>query len=291
MKNTNKFETTKRMECSADTKLFFDDVYKLGTRGKKQQVETIQSERSILSKCAGYTQYFLSDVYTNSTRTKKAQVETAQCGRSMIEMLGVLTIVGVLSVGGIAGYSKAMEKFKINKTIDQISQIATNIRTLYAQQTTYAGLNGKTAYQMGVIPDELGSYSSEWNNKFTNIFKGGVEINSFAPVNHEAFQISYYAIPESACITLATQDWGSRHSSGLVSVVVNGPNASPTWNGSGPYEGGDAKFNCEGEIDNNSAIACPGGSVLNVPMPIAIAAQICRNCADNYGCGVTLHFQ
>ena len=37
-------------------------------------------------------------------------------GRSMIEMLGVLAIVGVLSVGGIAGYSKAMEKWKINKS-------------------------------------------------------------------------------------------------------------------------------------------------------------------------------
>ena len=255
MINTNKSETTERLECSADTKLFFDDVY------------------------------------TNSTRTKKAQVETVQSGRSMIEMLGVLAIVGVLSVGGIAGYSKAMEKFKINKTIEQISQIATNIRTLYAQQTTYAGLNGITAHQMGVVPDELGSYSNDFSNKFTNAFNGGVEINSFSRANNQAFQISYYAIPESACIALATQDWGSGYSSGLVSVVVNGPGASPTWGGSGPYEGGDAGFNCNGEIDNNSAIACPGGSTLSVPMPITTAAQICKNCADAYGCGVTLHFQ
>ena len=78
---------------------------------------------------------------------------STQSGRSMIEMLGVLAIVGVLSVGGIAGYSKAMEKFKINKTVDHVSQIATNIRTLYAQQTTYAGLNNTTAVQMGVVPD------------------------------------------------------------------------------------------------------------------------------------------
>ena len=28
-----------------------------------------------------------------------------ESGRSMIEMLGVLAIIGVLSVGGIAGYS------------------------------------------------------------------------------------------------------------------------------------------------------------------------------------------
>ncbi len=44
-------------------------------------------------------------------------------GRSMIEMLGVLAIVGVLSVGGIAGYSKAMEKWKINKMIEEYSYL------------------------------------------------------------------------------------------------------------------------------------------------------------------------
>ena len=38
----------------------------------------------------------------------------AQCGRAMIEMLGVLAVVGVLSVGGISGYSKAMRMYKSN---------------------------------------------------------------------------------------------------------------------------------------------------------------------------------
>ena len=43
---------------------------------------------------------------------------TNESGRSMIEMLGVLAIIGVLSVGGIAGYSQAMSKFKVSKTTD-----------------------------------------------------------------------------------------------------------------------------------------------------------------------------
>lgn len=42
-----------------------------------------------------------------------------QRGRSMIEMLGVLAIIGVLSVGGVAGYSKAMMKWKINKAVEE----------------------------------------------------------------------------------------------------------------------------------------------------------------------------
>lgn len=44
-------------------------------------------------------------------------------GRSMIEMLGVLAIIAVLSVGGIAGYSQALEKWKINKTLEGYSYL------------------------------------------------------------------------------------------------------------------------------------------------------------------------
>ena len=60
------------------------------------------------------------------TRARKALVVTLQAnplGRSMIEMLGVLAIIGVLSVGGIAGYSKAMSKFKVNKAIGEYSYL------------------------------------------------------------------------------------------------------------------------------------------------------------------------
>ncbi len=48
----------------------------------------------------------------------------SELGRSMIEMLGVLAIIGVLSVGGIAGYSKAMDKYKINNVIHEYSELS-----------------------------------------------------------------------------------------------------------------------------------------------------------------------
>ena len=40
-----------------------------------------------------------------------------QLGRSMIEMLGVLAVIGVLSIGGLAGYTRAMRLNKINNAI------------------------------------------------------------------------------------------------------------------------------------------------------------------------------
>ena len=217
MININKFKITEHMECSTDTKLFFDDVYK------------------------------------SSTRTKKAQVDTVQYGRSMIEMLGVLAIVGVLSVGGIAGYSKAMQKFKINKTIDQVSQIVTNIRTLYAQQTTYDGLDEFSVEQMDVLPDGLK----------THAFNGSIRIYSISTLSNKAFQISLTGLLEDECIALATQDWGSKHSSGLISIVVNEGNQSPTWGGWIDENWG---YNCSGGEYSRRMVACPNANkkVLNV---------------------------
>ena len=42
-----------------------------------------------------------------------------QKGRSMVEMLGVLAIIGVLSVGALSGFNRAMEKHKLNEQFTQ----------------------------------------------------------------------------------------------------------------------------------------------------------------------------
>ena len=47
-----------------------------------------------------------------------------ESGRSMVEMLGVLAIIGVLSVGGIAGYSLAMRRHRANQVVDAVSKYA-----------------------------------------------------------------------------------------------------------------------------------------------------------------------
>ena len=44
----------------------------------------------------------------------------SESGRSMVEMLGVLAIIGILSIGGIVGYSYGMDKHKANQTINDI---------------------------------------------------------------------------------------------------------------------------------------------------------------------------
>ena len=48
-------------------------------------------------------------------------MQKKQFGRSMIEMLGVLAIIGVLSIGGLLGYRRAVTKYLTNNIIDDVN--------------------------------------------------------------------------------------------------------------------------------------------------------------------------
>ena len=246
-----------------------------------------QYGRSLLSKCAGYTQYFLSDVYTNSTRMKKAQVETAQYGRSMIEMLGVLAIVGVLSVGGIAGYSKAMMKFKINKTAEEVAHIATNMRTLFSQQENYGqNYSGySTAIHKLVMPNSLNvDEDAYYTEAVKNAFNGAVTITEnwgSDLVAGKTFVINQAGLPKEACISLATMDWGSISSSGFVALSIGTDSSRIT----GPITA--QKGDCTGF--NDTVVACSGDDENPTPMNVAKAAQAC-NCDEN-GCVISWSFK
>ena len=63
-------------------------------------------------------------------------------GRSMVEMLGVLSIIGVLSVGGISAYSTAMEKHKANELMAATMQEAVLISAQLATGKTNPTLSG-----------------------------------------------------------------------------------------------------------------------------------------------------
>ena len=70
-----------------------------------------------------------------------------ESGRSMVEMLGVLAIIGVLSVGGIAGYMLSMNRFRANNLIDKASKFAT---IAYSTVQTGAAM-GKTIAATDVV--------------------------------------------------------------------------------------------------------------------------------------------
>lgn len=205
----------------------------------------------------------------------KKLYQNEQSGRSMVEMLGVLAIIGVLSIGGISGYSKAMAKFRVNKTLDQISMLVMNIRSLYSANINYKGLTDKIAIRMGIIPrDMLPSGKTEADaTEIINAYQGEVRIGA-ANVGgtDRSFYITYSGLTRDACVAIATADWGSQAGSGLQAIQIKGTAGSTSK--AATLKNATA---CAAEATADGA-GCH--LIDNLPVILSQAAAECQNTSD-----------
>ena len=79
--------------------------------------------------------FFISDKYRKGYRMKFNPLKkpinmtkTSQSGRSMTEIIGVLILIGILSVGALAGYGWAVDKYRSNTLNHEILQRAVDIK-------------------------------------------------------------------------------------------------------------------------------------------------------------------
>jgi len=75
-----------------------------------------------------------------------------ESGRSMVEMLGVLAIIGVLSIGGIAGYTLAMNRYRANELLDAASKVAIIATSARGGAGNAADLSDLGGYRVAGVP-------------------------------------------------------------------------------------------------------------------------------------------
>ena len=113
----------------------------------------------------------------------------------MIEMLGVLAIIGVLSVGGIAGYSKAMDMYKLNRLVDQYAYL---FRGLVEYRKSLVVTGGQTSIKDAVLALDL--IPSSWDTNYYSSVEVkdeiGNRLNLLSRYNELVFDLTLDASPD-----------------------------------------------------------------------------------------------
>ena len=81
-----------------------------------------------------------------------------ESGRSLVEMLGVLAVIGVLSVGAIAGYRRAIDSQKASATIAELNQYA----FLASQQALQKRADLDLSEQITIPPLSWVHFNTNW---------------------------------------------------------------------------------------------------------------------------------
>lgn len=116
-----------------------------------------------------------------------------ESGRSMIEMLGVLAIMGVITVGAIGMISTAMRTQKRNAVNDEVVQMVTQVRTLLGEFDDYSHINNSTIF---------GAIGMTNKNPY-----GGTYTLAVDPANSRQFVVSIDGLSQSDCEYFVTKAW------------------------------------------------------------------------------------
>ena len=120
-----------------------------------------------------------------------------QFGRSMIEMLGVLAIIAILSVGGIAGYSKAMTMYKLNRYSEGVAELLSNFLQV-KEQLAYEKGGWTQNYPeifsaMNMLPAEFKMVDSRnMEDEFGHRIVAYHDNRADSPFNHFGFIFVFY---------------------------------------------------------------------------------------------------
>ena len=134
--------------------------------------------------------FFISE---KRLKTKLNAICKNETGKSMVEMLGVLAIIGVLSVGGISGYATAMFRLKLNKYATSYNTLLNDLLDIKNSLEKTDGVktsSGSTVHYYGdyfkklnMIPDGF-KYVS--NQSLEDVFHNNVQIYQFSAMTNQS---------------------------------------------------------------------------------------------------------
>ena len=125
-----------------------------------------------------------------------------ESGRSMLEMIGVLGIMGIIVYGAIAGINFGIDMYKINATYREIDELSQSIVDLSSWASNYAHLDKPNISQTICEND---AYPCTGNN-MKNQWAGTVTVSAH-PSDQNNFIIKYTSVPDVSCKKLRDEAW------------------------------------------------------------------------------------
>jgi len=143
-----------------------------------------------------------------------------ESGRSMIEMLGVLAIIGVMTVGGLNVIGRSRQMHELSQLVAEVSKVAMTSKKLACDYDDAYGSYTMFLYKSEAYSDEL-DYE---NGKFIGPMDSEITIDG----DLSTFEVSVAGLNSDACIQLAGNDWGKTGTNGFLGVCVGSGECSPS---------------------------------------------------------------
>lgn len=126
-----------------------------------------------------------------------------ESGRTMLEMLGVLGIMGIIMYGAVSGINYGMGTYKINQIYNDVQEQIQAVSDLYSWSRDYP--DGETMTKTACANDVFSRGCTSDQKAGLHPYGEGITINK---PESGSFSIQYSGIPQDACRRLLEMEWG-----------------------------------------------------------------------------------
>lgn len=148
----------------------------------------------------------------------KKILHSEQKGRSMIEALGYISVMIMITVSVAAAVNSGYYKFRLGRINQQLTDLKKVISQRWVAAENYEDVKFETLVEEGILPSSL----KDGNKKDVGIhaFTGTVKIGS--ENDGDAFSITFEGLPPDACHELGSRLWIVNDGSDLDKIDING---------------------------------------------------------------------
>ena len=147
-------------------------------------------------------------------------------GSTLIEMMGVIAVIGVLASSTWMLINSALEKHRISAAAAQLHSLQKGITRYYASAGNYDGLKKESAIQ-DLIDNHIPPKNMIFGTTLRHSFNGTViiknveysDISTYGNTS-DSFTIQFNALPKKACAELASIAWLEYDSVNLMSIQI-----------------------------------------------------------------------
>ena len=116
-----------------------------------------------------------------------------ESGRSMVEMMGVLAIMGVITAGAILLINVGLNSSKRSTVVDEVTMLVTGIRDNFSGYDDFSSIGNVNVFTMTGVSQQ---------NPYGGTY--GVAVD---PSNPRQFIVSINGLSQSECETLKVRTW------------------------------------------------------------------------------------
>ena len=131
----------------------------------------------------------------------KKQLKKQQSGRSMIEMVGVLAVMGLITAAAFVLINSALSSQRLSRVDDDVSGIVNGVRLLYNAQADFTGVGEDTLYLLGYGTPANGTEAAK---PYQNPYGGSYDL---AAVTGRKFTITITGLGQKTCTVLKSRNW------------------------------------------------------------------------------------